>query len=79
DQAYWWKGSGFVTLDGKTLGPAAQAQNAAVAATLASGDKAYDLPAWCAPRERAVTAGAVTVGTGRFALNPGDATGYRVS
>lgn len=79
DQAYWWKGSGFVTLDGKTLGPAAQAQNAAVAATLASGDKAYDLPAWCVPRERAVTAGAVTVGTGRFALNPGDATGYRVS
>ncbi|WP_408590354.1 alkaline phosphatase family protein [Novosphingobium sp.] len=79
DQGYWWKGSGFTTLEGRAVGPTAVAQNAAVTTTITAGDKPFDLPDWCGARERAVTAGPVTVGTGRFALNAGDANGFRVS
>lgn len=79
DQAYWWKGKGFTTLEGASLGKTAIEENEAVDKVIAAGAPAYDLPGYCAPRERAVTAGTVTVGTGRFALSPGDANGFRVS
>ncbi len=79
DEVYWWKGKSFVTLDGQTASPSVGEANAAAAALIASGAPAFDLPGDCAAHERAVTAGPVTVGTGRFALNPGDATAFRVS
>jgi len=79
DEVYWWKGKGFVTQEGVTPGRVALEQNAAVATLLASGAPAYDLPADCAAKDRPITAGSVTVGTGRFALAPGDATAFRVS
>lgn len=79
DDVYWWKGKGFATLAGREPGPAAQAQNAAIASVLASGAPAFALPAWCARADRAVQAGKATVGTGRFALKPGDADAFRAS
>jgi len=93
DEVYWWKGKGFVTLDGATASAGVAAQNAAIAATLTAGSPAYDLPGDCAAHDRAVRAGvtavtagsttvssaAVSVGTGRFALAAGDATGFRAS
>lgn len=79
DQAYWWKGKGFVTSEGEAVGRVAAEQNAAVAGALAAGDPGYALPNYCAPKDRAVTAGAVAVGTGRFALTAGDAAAFRAS
>lgn len=79
DQVYWWKGSGFATLDGRTPTAAATAHNAGLAKAISAGAPAYALPEWCGPRERAVTAGPATVGTGRFAMKPGDAGAFRAS
>lgn len=71
DAGYWWKGSGFVTLRGRELSPAALAANASAARLLASGAPALKVPAWCSVRDRAVPVGDSTVGTGRFALPKG--------
>ncbi|HUQ12662.1 MAG TPA: alkaline phosphatase family protein [Novosphingobium sp.] len=79
DQVYWWKGSGFATLAGRALGPSAVAENAAIAAELAQAQGPMALPADCARHDRAVAAGSVTVGAGRFDRPPGDATRFRVS
>ena len=79
DEVYWWKGKGFVTLEGQTVGRVALEQNAATGAVLAAGDAGYALPDYCAPRDHAISAGAVTVGTGRFALPAGDANRFRAS
>jgi hypothetical protein len=79
DQVYWWKGAGFTTLAGRSPGPSARAENVAVAAALAQDRAAMDLPADCARADRAIQAGSVTVGTGRFDRAKGDATRFRVS
>ena len=79
DQVYWWKGAGFATLAGREPGPSAQAVNAAIAAELAQAQSAMALPADCLAHDRAVAAGAVTVGTGRFERAAGDATRFRIS
>lgn len=79
DEVYWWKDKGFVTLDGETLGRVAVEQNAVVAADLAKDDPGYALPDFCAPKDRPITAGPVTVGTGRFAMAAGDKTMFRGS
>ena len=79
DQVYWWKGAGFATLAGRSLGPAAQAANAAVAAALGQDRAAMDLPADCVRADRPVPAGNFTVGTGRFARAKGDANRFRIS
>jgi hypothetical protein len=47
DAAYWWKGSGFVTLRGRELSAAALAANAAATKLLASGAPALKVPGWC--------------------------------
>ena len=79
DQVYWWKGAGFATLAGREPGPSAQAVNAAIAAELAQAQSAMALPADCLAHDRAVVAGAATVGTGRFERAAGDATRFRLS
>ena len=79
DEVYWWKGKGFVTQEGATPGRVALEQNAAVATVLGAGAPGFDLPADCAVHDRAITAGTVTVGTGRFTLAAGDATAFRAS
>ena len=79
DQVYWWKGTGFATLAGRELGASAQAINAEIAAEIARPQAAMALPADCRARDRAVTAGAMTVGTGRFERAAGDAIRFRLS
>jgi predicted AlkP superfamily pyrophosphatase or phosphodiesterase len=79
DQAYWWKGTGFATLARRTPGPAAQTTNARVAAALARAMPAMDVPADCAGKARAMSAGPVTFGAGRFDRAAGDATRFRLS
>jgi len=79
DQVYWWQGKGFATLAGRQLGPSAQAANAAVATALARDKAALPLPADCARADRAIRAGEITVGTGRFERAKGDAARFRAS
>ncbi|MFC4294347.1 alkaline phosphatase family protein [Novosphingobium tardum] len=79
DQVYWWKGSGFATLEGRTLGPSALAENEAVAAQLAVPAAAMPLPGDCTAMDRPIQAGKVTVGTGRFARGAGEANQFRIS
>lgn len=79
DAAYWFKGDAFTTFRGQELAPAARAQNAIIAALLAKGAKPLPVPAWCAPRDHAVTIGKGAVGTGRFALEKGKRDSLRVS
>ncbi len=68
DAAYWWKGASFVTLNGRTLSPAVQAQNAVIAKQLKAGFPAMALPKWCGVADRAVAVGKGAVGQGRFAM-----------
>jgi predicted AlkP superfamily pyrophosphatase or phosphodiesterase len=79
DEGYWYLKGKFVTLKGKALAPAAEAENTALAGALARGAPALPAPAWCAARDRAIPAGKVTVGQGRFVLPAGDADAFRVS
>lgn len=79
DAGYWWKGGAFVTFAGKTLSPAAEAQNRATAALIAKGAKPLPVPAFCAAQNRAVPVGNFAVGTGRFALEAGKPDSFRVS
>ena len=79
DQVYWWKGAGFVTLAGRQLGVSAVAQNAAITSALTKDRAPLDLPADCARADRAIQAGSVTVGTGRFERAKGDTNRFRIS
>jgi hypothetical protein len=79
DAAYWWRAGAFTTLAGRKLAPVVDRANAAAAAAIAAGGEAYALPAWCAPRDRAIPVGRGSVGTGRFAMEPGSEPGFRVS
>ena len=79
DAGYWWKKGAFVTLAGRKLSPAAEAQNAESAALIQAGAPAFALPEWCAARDRAIQAGRKTVGTGRFVLEPGKEAAFRTS
>ena len=71
DAVYWWKGKGFVTLDGRTPERAVVEENAELAGLSANGVPGYALPADCAAMDRPVSAGAATVGTGRLAVAAG--------
>jgi arylsulfatase A-like enzyme len=79
DEAYWWKGGAFTTFRGRALAPAAVAENASAAALLASGAPELPIPAWCAPRDRAIEAGEAVVGTTRFTVEKGMPDTFRAS
>ncbi len=78
-EVYWQTPTGFAALTGVTLPPTVQAANAALAARLATAQPPMPLPPMCEHRSRGVAAGAVTVGTGRFARTAGDASAFRTS
>ena len=78
-EVYWQTPTGFTALPGVTLPPTVEAANTALRARLATAQPAMALPPVCEARSRPVTAGSVTVGTGRFARAAGDADGFRVS
>ncbi|MCB2060511.1 MAG: alkaline phosphatase family protein [Novosphingobium sp.] len=79
DAVYWWKGTGFTSLAGRKLSPAAQAENREVAQLINAGAEPFEVPAWCAMRDRAVPVGDFTIGTWRFALPANQPGGFRVS
>ncbi|MCB2074750.1 MAG: alkaline phosphatase family protein [Novosphingobium sp.] len=79
DAVYWWKGSGFTSLAGRKLSPAAQAQNREVAQLIETGAGTLEVPEWCAPRDRAVPVGDFTIGTGRFSLPADTPNAFRIS
>lgn len=79
DAAYWWKGSGFVTLKGRELSPAVIKRNAAITKVLAKGAKPLTAPAWCKPTAHEVNLGKANVGTGAFALAKGKPDQFRIS
>jgi predicted AlkP superfamily pyrophosphatase or phosphodiesterase len=79
DAAYWWKGSAFVSFAGRKLSAAAEAENAAVGATIKAGAPAFALPAWCADADQAVPVKDFAMGTGRFPLEANKPDGFRVS
>jgi hypothetical protein len=69
DQAYWYTSQGFSSFNGITLAPPVMAANARVLALVTKGAPAMATPAWCEAMARPVKAGAITVGTGRFAVD----------
>ena len=80
DQVYWWKGKdGFATLAGRKLDPAAQAVSAEAARSIGEGAAELPVPAWCAGKDRPIAVGPGTVGTGHFALRPGNEFDFRAS
>ncbi|MFM9935588.1 MAG: alkaline phosphatase family protein [Novosphingobium sp.] len=54
DEVYWWKSGAFASLDGRTLTPAAVNENTSLASVLSAGAPGFELPAWCAGKDRAV-------------------------
>jgi predicted AlkP superfamily pyrophosphatase or phosphodiesterase len=79
DAAYWWKGSGFTSFNGKPLSPAAQAENAAAAAQIKAGAPALAVPAWCAAADATVPVKTFSMGTGHFPLEPNKPDAFRAS
>ena len=79
DELWWWGGERFVSYAGRAAPPVVTRANVAVAALLAKPQEALPLPGWCAVQDRAVQAGSVTVGQGRFARDAGDAKSFRAS
>lgn len=79
DAAYWFKGKGFTTYEGRQLSPAAQAENAALTQSVDAGAGDLPMPAWCGAFERTLPLGAFSVGTYRFPLKPGDYKGFNRS
>ena len=79
DELWWWNGSDFVTYAGRATPPVIARARTAVAGYLAAPQAALPLPGWCAGQDRAVQAGSVTVGQGRFERAAGDARSFRAS
>ena len=79
DAAYWWQGRGFSTFAGRDLGDDALDENGAMLKLFNAGAPGLAVPAWCGPLARDVTAGPVTLGTGRFAVRPQEADDIRIS
>jgi len=79
DAGYWWKGSSFVTLGGRTLSPAAVRQNMAVSALLKKGAKGFAIPANCSATNLEIPVGKGSAGNGTFVLEPGKADAFRAS
>jgi predicted AlkP superfamily pyrophosphatase or phosphodiesterase len=79
DAGYWWKGSSFVTLGGRTLSPAAVRQNTAVSALLKKGAKGFAIPANCSATNLEIPVGKGTAGNGTFVLAPDKPDAFRAS
>ena len=79
DELWWWKGSTFVSYEGRTAPPVVERTRAAVTALLAQPQEALPLPGWCVAQDRPVTAGSVTIGQGRFQRAAGATAAFRAS
>ncbi|HWU03334.1 MAG TPA: alkaline phosphatase family protein [Novosphingobium sp.] len=72
DAAFWSVGQGFSSYNGTTLPDGVLDENAKILALLNKGAPAMVAPVWCGARARPIKAGELTVGTGRFAIDPND-------
>ncbi len=79
DAAWWWKSGAFVSHKDRPATPAVLAVNAKAAATIKAGAPALPIPAWCKSADHAVAVRGTNLGTGRFLLEPGKESGFRVS
>jgi len=79
DQLWWWDGKTFTTYAGRATPPVVARAQAAVASEIAEAQPGLTPPDYCLARDRAVTAGSVTVGTGHFARAAGDAKAFHDS
>ena len=79
DELWWWDGSTFRSYAGRPTPPVVADANRAIAAEVAQAQPPLALPGYCVPRDRAIAAGAVTVGTGRFARASGDKEAFLAS
>jgi predicted AlkP superfamily pyrophosphatase or phosphodiesterase len=79
DELWWWDGKTYVSYAGRPEPRAVTRGKAAVAALLAQPQAAFPLPGYCKPLDRAVQAGSVTIGQGRFERAAGDAKAFRAS
>lgn len=79
DAAYWWKGAGFVTLNGRELSPAVMRENAGITKVLAKGAGPFKMPEMCRANNQSVAVGKTTVGTGAFALEKAKPDQFRIS
>ena len=77
DALWWWKGDRFVTYAGRPTPPVVTRTNAAVAAKIAEAQPPLALPDYCVAKDRPIAVGGgKTVGTGRFAREGGDVSGF---
>ena len=79
DELWWWDGKAFASYAGRATPPVVTRANAAVTALLAAPQTPLDLPAYCAPLDRPIAAGGMTIGNGRFARAAGDGRAFRAS
>ncbi|UZW53797.1 alkaline phosphatase family protein [Sphingobium sp. JS3065] len=80
DQVWWLGGpKGYVSYKGVATPPLVAKVNEVMAQRLAEGNPGFELPPQCASKDFPVRAGALTVGTGRFAREAGDYKAFRVS
>lgn len=79
DAAWWWKGGAFVSHKDRSATPAVLAVNAKAATTIKAGAPALPIPVWCKAADNAVPVRGTTLGTGRFLLEPGKESGFRIS
>ena len=79
DELWWWDGGAFRSYAGRATPAVVAKANAATAAQIAAAQPALALPGYCRPRNRAVPAGDISVGTGRFARAAGDREGFLAS
>lgn len=79
DAAWWWKGGEFVSHKDRAATPAVLAVNAKAAVTIKSGAPALPIPGWCKDADIAVPVRGTILGTGRFVLEPGKESRFRIS
>ncbi|HEY6916209.1 MAG TPA: alkaline phosphatase family protein, partial [Allosphingosinicella sp.] len=76
DQRWFWKKDHFISDIDADPAPVVAEVNRTVAAALAQARPALTPPAMCAVHDKAVTVGAQTIGTGRFARAAGDTSNF---
>ena len=79
DEVWWISKDRFVSYPGRAEPAVVTRANAAVAALISQAQGGLALPDNCRALDRPTTTGPVTVGTGRFQREAGDAIRFRVS
>lgn len=89
DQLWWWDGGNvligdrplynFTTYAGRATPAVVKRAQDAVAQEIATEQPPLELPDFCKPRDRAVQAGPISVGTDRFARGKGDGDAFHTS